>query len=226
MSVAPRARLASIVDLEVPRLIYALGAVIVVLGLLGAVNADVTRLPAFALQGELRDVGFNAPVLFTGCLGLLSAAFAVRCASLDAGRGEPSWQWAILAGAFAFGAIDEMLTFHERIEESVGVEFEVLYSPLLLVAIVAWFVALRSFGDSPAGLLWIGGVVAWAVAQSIEALTWGVHPFGAVTSSGVTVANDIEELLEMAGWTLFIWAMLVLGRERTAARSFSPPARG
>ncbi len=207
-------------------MIYVLGAVIVVLGLLGGVNADVTRVPAFALQGELRDVGFNVPVLFTGGLGLLSAALAVRCASLEASRGEPAWALAILAGAFAFGAIDEMLTFHERIEESVGVEFEVLYSPLLLVAIVAWFVALRSFGHSPAGLVWIAAVVAWAIAQSIEALTWGVHPFGAVTSSGVTVANDIEELLEMAGWTLFIWAMLVFGLERTAARAFSPPARG
>jgi hypothetical protein len=40
------------------------------------------------------------------------------------------------------------------------------------------------------------------------------------------VANDIEELLEMAGWTLFIRAMLVLGRERTASRRFSGSARG
>jgi hypothetical protein len=83
--------MASLAELEVPRLIYVLGAAIAVVGLLGALNAGITSVPAFALQGEVRAVGFNAPTLMTGFLGLLSAAFAVRCASLEAAAGRRSW---------------------------------------------------------------------------------------------------------------------------------------
>jgi hypothetical protein len=171
------------------RVAVALLAFIAFLGLLGGLQALEVPLHAFSLTGE-----WNVPALFSG--GLLWGAAALAFANGSQTR---------VIGAFlAFMGLDELAVIHESLESWTGVDWQILYLPVILVGAIAWARTMPRLRPAPViAWLWVGGAGAWFVAQVFEKLeNHGnvlVHPWMTLP----------EETLEMAGSSLFGLALLL-----------------
>jgi hypothetical protein len=116
-------------------------------------------------------------------------------------------------------ALDERNALHERIERWSGLDWQVLYLPILGIAAAAWWAVVRrhrGVTGAVAGLVTAGA--AWAAALTLELLqNWGGEP---VAASFYDPAMILEEGLEMVGSTALIMAgLVVLGRSTSIARS-------
>jgi hypothetical protein len=199
------------------RLAGALAAGIAVLGLLGSLwLAGVRDLAGVPIAKFNLDDEFNFPATFSFLL-LVGVALA-------------SWRWAaeaqgrdrlvrrFLAGFFAFMSLDELLSFHERLEAIAHVDWQTLYVPVVLVGGAAWVHALRRLAVRERAL-WAAGAAGWFVAQVFEAVEWGptrlVHPW--------MIAP--EETLEMTGSACWVFALLVVltRREERVQRALRAP---
>lgn len=211
------------------RLVAALGGTIALLGVLGAAYSqakpggrlDFTGLRSVPLG---LDTEYSIPALFSGAL-LLAAAYAgYLAAKVAASRRDGR---ALLAfGAFlAFMAVDELLALHEGLEALVGVPWQVLYAPVILIGGLMWTATLvRVWGQREARLCLVGGAAAWFVAQLLERVQYEdgklVHRWTILP----------EELLEMTGSTLFGLALVLFvragmaRRERSGSSSSAPTA--
>jgi hypothetical protein len=92
---------------------------------------------------------------------------------LDAEPGLPQL-WVGLSAFFIFVSADEFGEIHERLERIVGIDWQILYSPIALLALVLWlFVTrrLRQIGVGP-GLL-VAGTVCGIASQVAEAVEYG-----------------------------------------------------
>jgi hypothetical protein len=90
--------------------------------------------------------------------------------------------------------------------------WQVMYAPIALSAVIAWFVLLRSLPAGSTRQMWLGGAAAWFASQVIEAIQWDgnrlVHEWTFVP----------EEMLEMTGsllWGLSLLIVLRMARERS-----------
>jgi hypothetical protein len=208
---------------------YALWAVagIAVLGVVGALHAtDAISVPLFDLDKE-----GTVPQAYSGLLLLV----ATGAAYVAAQSGAPGRRALLLiAAVLAYMSFDEMFRFHEELDAAVQFDWQVLYVPILVVALVGWVGVERVLrGRRVDHTLWIGGAGCWVVAQALEALQWSGHVRpGSIEGkglSGVQLEHELsqasylvkmipEEILEMAGSFLFA---LVLARlaARYAGRS-------
>ena len=203
-----RSLLELVVAVPVRGVAVAIFVVIAVLGALGAFHLYVRNVPMLDLDSEL-----TVPMYFNGGLLLLAAGLAALRGRADT---QSRTRWRLLAGFFLFMSFDEIGALHETISHGVGLYWQVLYVPIMLIGGVAWLGAvLSSRNHPPAPLLFIVGAGCYVLAQSLESLQWGGgEPLGAFKWTSIP-----EELLEMSGVALWCLAILVGIRAVAAVRA-------
>lgn len=105
------------------------------------------------------------------------------------------WIWWPILGWLA---LDEGSAVHEQLERWSGIDWQVLYLPVMAVAAVAWWAVVRTYRGQPriAALL-IAGAVAWIIALALELVqNWGGSPAQAALYDSTMI---LEEALEMVG---------------------------
>lgn len=185
-----------------------LAASITVLAIMGALDAATGSLPAFDLDREINLhkglSGMNYPALFSGALLFVAAAFALEVSTLS-----ERLPWVPLGLFLAFMASDELMAIHETLERSVGVNWQILYLPIVAILGPFWLVALvKMRGLESERFLWLGGAAAWIAAQSLEFVFWNIGALSAF-HGGMTF---MEEILEMSGSAMFLVALYLTSR--------------
>lgn len=132
---------------------------------------------------------------------LVAAGLTITYAHRVLGAGWPHYGLPLL---LVFMAADEVAFLHERLETRTGVDWQLLYAPLILAGGLAWLVVLRRWGlRSPAGWALLGGAAAWAVSQVLENLAWDGQD---QPVAAYEVLMVVEELLEATGSSAFLLA--------------------
>ena len=198
---------------------------VLVLWLVGVAHAvGLVSLPLLNLDRE-----GTIPTAFSGALLL----WAATAAFVAAARGAPKPRSLRVVGVvLAFMALDEVLRLHEAIDSAVNFDWQVLFLPLVVVAVVGWAGVLRSIRNTTARAAWIGGAACWAVSQVLEVWEWdgrvrpgsidGGQSFSEVErklGEPAYLAKMLpEELLELSGSLLFSLVLLYLAREAASAQ--------
>jgi len=109
--------------------------------------------------------------------------------------------WAALLGLLA---LDEGNAFHEALERGTGIDWQILYLPILVLGGLIWQRVVRSYFPSQTATLLIAGAVVWAVTLVIELVqNWGGQ---AARAAIYDPAMITEEALEMIGSALILLA--------------------
>ncbi len=142
--------------------------------------------------------------------GLLWVAAGVWGVAAAAGLCKTRWAWG-WAVALGWLAVDEGNAIHERLERWSGLDWQLLYLPVIGAAALLGLVTLRAHRrDRVAARSMLAGGIAWAVALALELIqNWGGAPIASNWYDPMMIA---EEALEMAGAALFAVAALVLIR--------------
>jgi len=144
---------------------------------------------------------FSAALLWLGSFWWLLVAFNAQP------RSRPLWVWWLIVGWLA---LDEGNAIHERLERWTGVDWQLLYLPVLAGAGVTWALVVRRYRVNRAivGLL-VGAAGVWGIALVLELVqNWGGVPIRASIYDPTMI---VEEILEMLGsLQLLIAAMLAL----------------
>jgi hypothetical protein len=146
---------------------------------------------------------FSAALLMAAAFWWFLVGLAARPGSLAV------WMWwAVLAWL----ALDERNAIHERLERLLGIDWQLLYIPVMGLAAVAWWgVVRRHRSQARVVALVVLGAAVWIVVLLLELVqNWGGSPVQAAIYVPTMIT---EEALEMVGSTLFlIAAILALGR--------------
>ena len=172
-------------------------------GLLVAVAVGSRVAAALPSAGVLDlDAEFSIPS-FASASVLLAAALGMR---LLAGRTTGIRAAVGLAVLFAFMSGDELFSLHERLEDSSGVDWQVLYAPVVLLGALAWLVHLRDWlpRSRTVAVLLVLGAAAWGGSQAMEALAWD----GDIPVPQYYRYMVVEELGELTGSSLFLLGSL------------------
>ena len=190
--------------IDIGKLLAGIAVLMVAFGILGSI--------VYPGGGDLRVFDLNKeqtfPATFSGILLLGAGALALLNAVVRCPNPRDRVWWLVLAGVFAFLGVDEMTALHEAVQDRVHVWGQATLIPIVIAGGVAWWMVLKKLGtQSLAGRLLILAVVIWGVSQGIDAVLneefgWTIVP---------------EELLEMAGSTMFGLAMLVALKEAIGA---------
>lgn len=201
-AVAWSATMALLRGVDPRRLAILVGGCIVALGLAGSAVGAGFEMHLFDLNAEQ-----NVPALFSGGLSLAAGALALLLSRVRIDDSFGRRWWTAIGLVLIFLGLDEITAIHEAIQEETGIHpGQIVLLPLVAVAFAAWLVTLRRLSRSSlAWRLWLGGALAWVVAQAID-LTQPSNQF---------VASVVpEELLEMAGSAMFLFALLLFARDR------------
>jgi hypothetical protein len=175
-----------------------LTGVTLLVAVLGAWQRHAGGPSLFTLDAEA-----NVPALWSGFLLLLAAVAAVRVARAD--RRGGAWPWWPLAVLFFFMAADEVAGLHEELERQTGVDWQLLYLPLIAGGGAAALGALVRLREQPAlAARFLAACAAWGLAQVLEALQW----HGAQRAAGYGEMMVAEETLEMIGSLVFALTLL------------------
>ena len=191
--------------LDPRRTVAVLGLAIATLVVLGAVFAwsSESALSSFDLDGER-----NVPALFSA---LLLFACAVQTLRLPRSV-VPRAVALVFSGVLVLASLDEATEIHEKLEQRLDVDWQLLYLPVFVAAAVVWWLlvaGLRRNGFGVAPVLASAG--CWLASQALEALQWedeGPAP-------GYTWMMVLEETLEMTGSALLLVALLAVVRARS-----------
>jgi hypothetical protein len=151
---------------------------------------------------------FSATLLWVAAFWWLLVAVTGRPWSLAV------WVW---WPVLAWLALDEGSAMHERLERWSGIDWQLLYVPLMGVAAAAlWGVFRRYRSQARIAALLMTGAVAWIVVLTLELIqNWGGSPIQAAIYVPTMIT---EETLEMIGSTvLLVAAILILHRTIRAA---------
>lgn len=151
---------------------------------------------------------FSAALLWAAAFWWLLVAATARPRSLAV------WAWWLV---LAWLALDEGSAIHERLERWSGIDWQLLYIPVMGIAAVAWWGVVRRYRSEPRiVVLLMAGVGVWIVVLILELVqNWGGSP---VRPAIYVPTMIIEEALEMIGSTvLLIAAILALRRSIRAA---------
>lgn len=202
-------------------------AVVLVLAL--AINAlsllalvDERIEPTVSLDGEVR---FGDPVI-VNVNAVVSAAMLLAAGVLwarAARRLHPvSWTGLVLAAALVGMAFDDLLQVHERFEGRTGLDWQLVYLPVMaFIASAALLLCRRLLRDRAhvaLGLLLTGGAL-WVIAQVLEKLAW----VGRVKQPGYEAFMRFEEAFELIGAGLIAVAAIVVLPTREREREEQPP---
>lgn len=179
-------------------------ALAVVLGL-GALY-DFTGEPAhFEVRGEIQD-GFFIPVLFSWAI-LLTAGLASALRSRWGITRAEQVAWLGVGCLFTVMAFDELLMLHERFENRLGVDWQLLYLPVFAAGGIAWLALLLPMRRwSLEQVMWIGGASMWFVSQILEKFEYTADD---VAVDGYKALDGIEKLLQFTGSALFMLVALL-----------------
>jgi hypothetical protein len=186
------------------------GALMASLVLPGVLHATgVLYRPMFDYDGE-HNVPAVVSASFLGIAGIAAALWACR----EKGRG--AWASRVLAILFLFMSADEFGQFHEKLERITGVDWQVLYVPIMGIAAIASAVMLTRFTSTLARWLFCAGGACWAIAGLLEILEFDssdhhVH--------GYTLMILIEENLELLGGLAFGFTMIMVIEAARAKRA-------
>jgi hypothetical protein len=185
-------------------------AVLVVMGIL-----QRTAFPDWGAANLDSEVSvatrFSAALLWAAALWWLLVAVVARPRQL----GLWFW-WPVLAWL----ALDEGAAIHEKLERWSGIDWQLLYVPVMALGGLAWLGVVRRFRSRPRIVaLLMAAAVAWIAVLILElAQNWG----GSSAEAAIYVPTMIiEEALEMIGAaSLLVAATLALhGTVREAARN-------
>lgn len=127
----------------------------------------------------------------------------------DRPRSLAVWMW---WPVLAWLALDERTAIHERLERWSGIDWQLLYIPVMFLAAVAWWGLVRRYrSQTRIVALFVVGAAVWIIVLLLELVqNWGGSP----VQAGIYVPTMItEEALEMVGSTVFlIAAIFALGR--------------
>jgi hypothetical protein len=201
---------------QLPVALAAALAVTTVLAALGFLQAlQVVTWPRFSLEAE-----YTPASAWSALLLVLAGVAAALSASV---RGSVAGWW--LAGLFGYMACDEAFAVHESLERVTGVDWQLLFSPVIAVAAVAFLMVLRAVDRRDVRWTLLAAACAWTVAQVFEKLEW----HGAVRQPHYTAMMLAEETLEMLGSTLFAAGFALLASSEAAdalaRRDPTPSAR-
>jgi hypothetical protein len=187
---------------ESRRWVIAVGTAIALLGVMGILRfAHKEELRLFNLDGER-----NVPAAFSALLWLGVALLALLVGR--ASQGRPELAWKLLAVLTIVLAADELAEVHEHLQFYTGIDWQILYAPLGVTALVLWVVLGRWLRRTRAGLLpFVGAAACVAVAEVFEAFE--INSRGD-PRPGFRVMVVSEELLEMT-------AALLVGLSALAA---------
>jgi hypothetical protein len=173
----------------------------------GPVEAEGGRAPHGFLGLFYLDGEYNVPAIFSAALWLF-AAVSLYAAGRAHERGWRRHIWTGLAVALLYLALDEAFGLHEKLEGRSGIDWQLLYLPLLLaIAAAGLYVLLQSHGAAR-WLLFAAGAAA-LVAQVLEVVQWnGDEPVDSYRQLMVP-----EEILEPTAAALIAVAGLMLLRE-------------
>jgi hypothetical protein len=177
------------------------GAVIALLGVLGVLYL-VFESPVgiFDLDGER-----NVPATYSAALWTCLAVLAVLLGRVEDGPGAARI-WFGLSAPLLLVAADEFGEIHERLERITGIDWQILYSPLGLLAVFLWVLVGRRLRALGAGFgLFVAGTVCGAVSQVLEAVEYGPNDQEIRAFDELVVA---EELLEMVAALIIGLALL------------------
>ncbi|GIG29388.1 hypothetical protein [Cellulomonas marina] len=140
------------------------------------------------------------PAAWSAMMLLAAAAVAVPAAV----RSSRLYAW-VAAGALLMAA-DEWAALHETLERDLGVDWQVLYAPLGVVAVVLAVLLLRRLWRTDRRTLALLVVVAalWGTSQVLEAFEWD----GDVQRAGYVGKMLVEEALETTGSLVLAIALL------------------
>lgn len=175
--------------------------------LLGALFVAVAfgaRVAAVHPTGVLDlDAEFSIPS-FASASVLLAAALATRLLARRSTNSRPALGLAIL---FAVMSGDELLSLHERLETASGVDWQILYAPVVLLGALAWLAHLRHWlpRSRTVAVLLVLGAAAWGGSQVLEAVEWDGND---VPVSHYYRYMVVEELGELTGSSLFLLGSL------------------
>lgn len=211
----------------VPRRIVALlamvASVLVALSILGQVLHY-----AFGVERGLRVIRFfyvdaesNFPTFFACLLLLAATSLLTLIACWHKRRGEQGqYHWAMLAGGFAFMAIDEFTSLHERLilpfrallgGSELGIFYFAWVLPAIVCIAVLGLVFFRFWLRLPeptrtlafiSALLYLGGCIGCEFLGG-----WYAEREGQANLTYTFIAT-LEESLEMAGVIVFIGTLL------------------
>jgi hypothetical protein len=168
----------------------------------------------------------NLPTWFSSALLLAAAASAAGVGAwAHRTRDRWRWYWSILAAAFCYLSVDELLRLHERANHQVGKVVEtsgiftfgwwVLAAPLVAVFAAAYVRFLRGLPRPigslivAAGTLYVGGAIGMEMVGS-----WLADDRGTTLSAPYILATTVEEVLEMLGVVVFLYAVTTYANSR------------
>jgi hypothetical protein len=190
----------NVATLPVVPIAVACGLGIAVLVVLGTLQRTVYPSLSLANLDAEASLGtwFSASLLWLAAAGWFLIAVTARSGSLTL------WTWSLL---LVWLALDEGNAFHEHLERWSGVDWQILYLPVLAVGALAWWGVLSHFSqERRMRWLLLLGAAAWAIALVLELVqNWGGS---AAAASIYDPTMIIEEALEMVGSTAFIIAAL------------------
>ncbi len=202
--------------IPVPAVAIVAGLAITVLVVLGVLQR--TRYPLWLVANldseESAGMWLSAGLLWAVATCWLLIAMTARL------RGPSIWIW---WPALAWLALDEGNGLHERLERWSGIDWQILYLPVIGIVGTGWWGVLRrQRGERRVTSLLVAGAVAWAIALVLELIqNWGGVP---VQASIYDPAMITEEALEMAGSSMFLLAgLLVLRRSQTVTSEVAGP---
>ena len=189
------------VRLPVRQVAAANGAFIALLGVLGVLFLVFgSPFGSFDLDGER-----NVPAIYSAALWFSAALVALLMGRLDEEPGLPQL-WVGLSAFFVFVSADEFGEIHERLERIVGVDWQILYSPVALLALVLWVFVVRRLRQISVGVgLLLAGTVCGIASQVAEAVEYGPGDERVAAFDELMV---FEELVEMVAALLIGLALL------------------
>ena len=187
-------------------------------GILGLTVGPFVRL--FAVGSDLSlPSWYSALVLMLASILLAAIAFAVKASEIP----RYARRWGILGAIFAYLSCDEMLRLHERMAETLlrpvleGIGFVpggilyypwvIVYAPLVAVFALAYFGFWRALPTRirrlflAAAAIFVGGAMGVELFNAYHDDAGGREPL-------VFVGTHVEEILEMLGVIVFVYALL------------------
>jgi hypothetical protein len=180
-------------------------------------NADsvlIIVLDLFSVNVEESLPTWYATLLLFGAAGLLAFITAAKFATQDAA----AWRWAGLALVFVYLSMDEGAAIHEVVADVVQTRltltgylffaWQVVAAPLVILFVILYWRFLFRLPPRTRHLFILAGVVYIGGALVVEGISANRYYLDGGLTFAYLVIATIEELSEMLGVVLFIYALL------------------